>query len=294
MRFQLPSDVAITWAANDQLRIGTTVHSVTVADVPLVHDLIDLLRRSAELALLRGVVDASDCERLTGHTLLRRILTCCERLDGGMSQLHVCIRAPRSGDRLAGLIAAEVTRHGAITAVGGSDAVLPECADFVIEICDRAIPPGRYLEHLSRDRPHLLVTRDAGAVLLGPLVIPGYTACIRCVELQRVAADPHWLVTATQLLDCAPANPPAELELLAALECGLFLGQLRQQWRTLRVPETLASLRFAGAIELVTAAGRSQQRVSVQHGCGCQTPAETERAPQPSEPKTAAGVHAHA
>lgn len=94
MRFQLPTDVAITWEASDRIRIGCTLHSVTVAESQLTHDLIDQLRTGAELALLRGIVDSSDSEPHCGHRLLDELLSCCERTDADAATLRACIIPP--------------------------------------------------------------------------------------------------------------------------------------------------------------------------------------------------------
>lgn len=46
--------------------------------------------------------------------------------------------------------------------------------------------------------PHLLVRAVAGAVVLGPLVEPGRTACLRCLDSHRAAEDPLYpLLAAT-------------------------------------------------------------------------------------------------
>ncbi|GII80930.1 hypothetical protein Sru01_59120 [Sphaerisporangium rufum] len=45
---------------------------------------------------------------------------------------------------------------------------------------------------VSMDIPHLLVTAGEGVGSVGPLVIPGRTACLRCLELIRRDRDPSW------------------------------------------------------------------------------------------------------
>lgn len=46
---------------------------------------------------------------------------------------------------------------------------------------------------------HLPVRVRDGAGLIGPLVIPGVTSCLRCADLHRSDADPAWPAIATQL-----------------------------------------------------------------------------------------------
>ena len=290
MRFQLPTDVAITWEASDRIRIGCTLHSVTVAESQLTHDLIDQLRTGAELALLRGIVDSSDSEPHCGHRLLDELLSCCERTDADAATLRACIRTTAAAEPLARRIAAELTHSGCQVFLGGADAPLHRRADFVIEVCDRAIAPRRYLEHLSNDRLHLLVTRDTKSITIGPFVVPGATPCIRCNELARLASDPAWLLTATQLLDQpAPACIP-ELELVTALELGMWGTMLRRSWRERTAQGRASRMRFAGSREVLTPAARSVLPVVFQPECGCRIPAESETADRVLVPTTGSAV----
>ncbi|HEY3736049.1 MAG TPA: hypothetical protein VGL26_01285 [Jatrophihabitans sp.] len=46
---------------------------------------------------------------------------------------------------------------------------------------------------------HLPVSATSGGAVLGPLVIPGLTSCLRCADLHRVDRDPAWPALAVQL-----------------------------------------------------------------------------------------------
>jgi bacteriocin biosynthesis cyclodehydratase domain-containing protein len=46
---------------------------------------------------------------------------------------------------------------------------------------------------MMRDRvPHLLVRAQEAIGVVGPLVHPGRSACLRCVDLSKAARDPAW------------------------------------------------------------------------------------------------------
>jgi bacteriocin biosynthesis cyclodehydratase domain-containing protein len=99
-------------------------------------------------------------------------------------------------------------------------------ADFVV-LSDppAAADPDR---HAVR-RPHLaLGVRDAAGVV-GPLVIPGRTACLRCLQLTRADRDPGWSRIAAQLAAPRRSSPVCELTLatriagLAAQQALAFL-----------------------------------------------------------------------
>ncbi len=54
---------------------------------------------------------------------------------------------------------------------------------------------------MARDTPHLLIVSDEKSIHVGPLVVPGSTACARCLALTRAEADPWWPRLAIQLSD---------------------------------------------------------------------------------------------
>jgi hypothetical protein len=45
---------------------------------------------------------------------------------------------------------------------------------------------------LRADQPHLLIRGADDGIVVGPLVLPGRTACVRCTDLVRCDADPDW------------------------------------------------------------------------------------------------------
>ncbi|MGZ4507252.1 MAG: ThiF family adenylyltransferase [Blastococcus sp.] len=53
--------------------------------------------------------------------------------------------------------------------------------------------------------PHLVATVRGETGVVGPLVIPGVTSCLRCADLHRRDADPRWPGLAAQL---TAADPP--------------------------------------------------------------------------------------
>jgi len=73
---------------------------------------------------------------------------------------------------------------GLRTTVGPTPAVLLVIGDSVVarDRFDRAVRSGV---------PHLVVQGGADAVSLGPFVVPGVTACVRCVDAHRAEADPR-------------------------------------------------------------------------------------------------------
>jgi hypothetical protein len=75
--------------------------------------------------------------------------------------------------------------------------------------------PSQTAELLRFARPHLSVTASEGIGVVGPLVWPGSTACLRCLDLTRAERDPAWPLVLAQL-SCRSVDPPACDPVLAA------------------------------------------------------------------------------
>lgn len=91
----------------------------------------------------------------------------------------------------------------------------PARPDLVVLVADRVLPAADHRAWLRRDIPHLpLVVGDA-AITLGPLVMPGVSACLHCAFLHRRDADAAWPAIAAQLA-ALPAPPPHPLRSASA------------------------------------------------------------------------------
>lgn len=70
---------------------------------------------------------------------------------------------------------------------------------------------------LARTRiPHLSAAASEAIGVVGPLVLPGRTACLRCLDLTRAERDPAWPLILAQVTARA-ADPPACDSVLAAM-----------------------------------------------------------------------------
>jgi len=56
--------------------------------------------------------------------------------------------------------------------------------------------------------PHLAVSASEAIGVVGPLVLPGQSACLRCLDLTRAERDPAWPLILAQLSGQASADPP--------------------------------------------------------------------------------------
>ncbi|WGD38380.1 TOMM precursor leader peptide-binding protein [Lysinibacter sp. HNR] len=83
------------------------------------------------------------------------------------------------------------------------------CAHF-------AVRPRLYQQWVHHDTPHVPVVFSDSSVRVGPLVVPGKTACLFCVDLNRRDNEPEWPTIATQLLERKAPTHTAALTSLAA------------------------------------------------------------------------------
>ena len=111
------------------------------------------------------------------------------------------------------------------TVVTHSTDVDPITVDVVVLVSDFVVSPMDVQPWLGGDIDHLTVVFTEAAAVIGPLVRPGASACVSCVELERVDNDPAWSAIAPQVWSRV-AHPTRALiahaasEVLAVLSAG--------------------------------------------------------------------------
>ncbi|HEX4832677.1 MAG TPA: TOMM precursor leader peptide-binding protein [Trebonia sp.] len=79
---------------------------------------------------------------------------------------------------------------------------------------------------LMRDRvPHLAVQAAEAVGTVGPLVYPGRSACLRCVDLAKADRDPAWPKILGQAAEASAVSPAACDTVLAAATAALAAAQ---------------------------------------------------------------------
>jgi hypothetical protein len=129
-----------------------------------------------------------------------------------------------------GLILADIGRprqDGAARAIAraapeartGEDGAAPD-----LVILAGPVPPD-LAAVLAGDRvPHLAVRCQEAIGVVGPMVLPGRSACLRCVDLRKAEADPAWPKIMAQLT-FARVRPQACDTVLAAMTATLAAAQ---------------------------------------------------------------------
>lgn len=141
------------------------------------------------------------------------------------------------------------------------------------ERCDLAVAVGAFVLEpqlhglwLRRDVPHLPVVIDDAGARIGPLVEPGRSACLYCVQLHTTDADPAWPAMASQLWGRTAAADTA----LVASEAAAIATRLVVGWFE------LGAAAASGQILLDAATGQTTTvPVDPHPACGCLEPGFT-------------------
>jgi hypothetical protein len=113
--------------------------------------------------------------------------------------------------------------------------------------------------------PHLLAAASEAIGVVGPLVLPGRTACLRCLDLTRAERDPAWPLILAQLTG-GGADPPACDTVLAAA----VATQAAAQALAFVDRPASASAVTNGTLELVLPDWQWRRRSWARHDrCGC-------------------------
>ncbi len=117
---------------------------------------------------------------------------------------------------------------------------------------------------LQRDGvPHLLAeVRDTVGVV-GPLVLPGRSACLRCLDLARADRDPGWPAVAAQLSCPGRVPPPCDGPLAVAVAAQTAL-------QVLALVDGTPPATVGGSLELALPGWRWRRRSWTPHpACDC-------------------------
>ncbi|MGN2636302.1 hypothetical protein ACTD5D_08925 [Nocardia takedensis] len=137
--------------------------------------------------------------------------------------------------------------------------------DLVVLADDLVVDPHLAAELVVHRIPHLCVRIRDGKGVIGPLVLPGETSCLRCADLTRADLDADWPHLAAQLVGRVGHASPAAIAATAAL--ALNEVEAIVACSPLRTPATLDT-----TLELDLDSQLIEQRHWAPHGdCGCRT-----------------------
>jgi hypothetical protein len=92
--------------------------------------------------------------------------------------------------------------------------------DLVVLADDLVVDPRVAQALVAARLPHLQVRLRDGKGIVGPLVLPGSTSCLRCADLTRCDFDAEWPHLAAQLLGRVGHADTATVQATAAVALG--------------------------------------------------------------------------
>jgi hypothetical protein len=168
-------------------------------------------------------------------------------------------------------LAAAAERAVLRSAPNTNTAPLPvgERAQLTILAVDGPVPDERISALHSADAPYLAVLLGIDHGVVGPLVLPGLTSCLRCADLHRGDRDPAWSSLAVQLT-IGRRHGPASAVSVATVVAGVA-AQQALAFLDGGEPDCID-----GTIELRPPDWRLRRRSWPAHPeCGCSTSDET-------------------
>jgi hypothetical protein len=134
-----------------------------------------------------------------------------------------------------------------------------------IIIANDLVSPASYQLWLSRDIPHIAIVFDEHGVEISPLIIPGQTNCLGCLQLVRFESDPTWHTIAPQLLALDRNLADAAMMLFAS---GAVVNRLLNFFDFQEIDDSALRLNRDGEVGSFVPAGAN---------CGCQDPLGTQK-----------------
>jgi hypothetical protein len=134
-------------------------------------------------------------------------------------------------------------------------------ARLVVLAGDQSEPDRALTTELVRaPQPHLVVRLEPGRAIVGPMVVPGDSSCVRCSDLQLCAHDQAWPQLLAQLCALRTDPDPMLLDWAAATAVAQIAA-----WLAGRRPEVQGR-----TLELCRAELRLRARtIPVHPDCGC-------------------------
>jgi len=86
-----------------------------------------------------------------------------------------------------------------------------ERPDLTVVASEAPVPEDRLGALHAAGAPYLAVRLGPDSGVVGPLVLPGTTSCLRCADLHRSDRDPAWNALAVQLTIDRRGGPPADV-----------------------------------------------------------------------------------
>ncbi len=199
------------WRHDGTVQFGAPARGHLIHRFPWTDAALTALEAGTSRLALRAVVrlhggtdrDAEDLLAAVSPALARRRRT---------APLVVQVADDLPARTVRAVLAAFPARTPRIDWAGPATHPVPDGARVVLLAAHR-VDPRRAVELSRRDVVHLPVVLSATTATVGPVIAPGLTACLSCLDATRRREDASWPLIAAQLL--ARAQPDTDVTLAA-------------------------------------------------------------------------------
>jgi bacteriocin biosynthesis cyclodehydratase domain-containing protein len=258
MLLRLDPSIPRVWRSPSSLQFGIQSTRVVLTELTLAQErLIQALESgiSREGLVMLGARDGVRAKDV--DVMLARLTPVLETQPAATEQSHVIVvgRGP-TAESVTQVLRGSGVR---VTLVASADAGMPDHVDVAVAIGHFVLDPRLHGLWLRRDIPHLPVVFGDTHVRMGPFVEPGASACLHCIELHAVDADPAWPAIASQLLG---RRASTETPLLAIETAGRVARAV--------IDRLDGASSITNSIRLSASTGRLSRETVLPHPeCGC-------------------------
>ncbi len=187
------------WRSATELQFGlepvVRLRDPAIWQQRLVRELEQGLPREA----LEPVAHAFGAPAGGAAALLAQLRPALERIFRPPPRLVLQVPEDASQETVSALVTAVRSDSVAVEVRRWPDEAPAPSSPPVIVVAHHLVHPQRAASLVGADVPHLPLVLSGSRVQVGPVVVPGTTACLSCLAGAAVRADPAWPVLAAQL-----------------------------------------------------------------------------------------------
>ena len=214
---RLNPNAPLLWRDERTLQLGDESDLRFAADVPWVEPLLSRLRSGFRRGAFDVIAHAAGAPREAARALLARLDPVL--LDDVPAARSAWVESISGLDDRSEYRLREALADEGITLV---DPAHPSAVGVVL--VPGAAATLQFARFLREDVPHLPVSFEPGRVTVGPLVIPGVSACLACRDAQERDRDPAWPLLHAQLIGRDPGPVRAAQVAEAGRLTAMLLG----------------------------------------------------------------------
>lgn len=211
---RLDSAAPPLWRHDGRVQFGAPAVAVTPTAGAWVDQVVAALVTGTTRAQLRSLAQLHGSGGAACDALLAEIAPALAR-----ASRHPPILVQTADDlparAIRAVLAALPGRATVVSWAGPTSEPVPADARVVVLAAYRA-DPRRAAALVREDVTHLPLVLDGASAVIGPVVEPGRTACLACLDAIQREGDPHWPLVAAQLL----GRPRPDVDVALAAEAG--------------------------------------------------------------------------